>query len=633
MKKGLLLLLMTMAIWSCSKDSDDTPQVKLSNLKEMTSFRITVEGKSYEAEIKDNFIQAVLPSSTDLTKLSPEIKISEKAKVTPNSGVVQDFTKTVEYIVMAEDKSTKVYKAVITKTNSQKAIESFAFVNLPEGASSYVWKNKNPLDMDTLVCKVPYLSNIKALTSKITVSSKATIDPASGTTLDYSKPVKYTVKAEDGSKAEYLVIVDNSIEQVKFSNITRDGFRSKKTNDVIVLQTNALSPVKENNKVKLRFSKGTTVFDLKVTNIDYKTNQISVALPAGFENNEYVLSLEIEKNNSVTSIPFVLDGGSINFQNVADVLDPYTGNYVVCNRLLMPGERFRANIYLEHAKFSTYKFFLRKDGRDFALLNPRLNSTLEQVEFVMPNLPNPAVKSGSDFELVVKDANNKEVGGNRLVNTKKSNISVIVAEAPIVKSLSKTKVKEGDQVIIFGENIFYNYAEIGSGVLTKSSTVRLTLNGNMRNIELTGVSSNAGSFSTKGMDTGTYKVEVTNNIPSLGASKQEITLIVESSTTPISVKVDSAEIHSDKNPYFAQQILVSFNESIEDYDIKEFRISSNSTSYIVDNYIRNKYGVSTPKLPSDKYNVFYNNSTTGYVILVDKNNKEHKLSFTVSKAK
>lgn len=633
MKKGLLLLLMTIAIWSCSKDSDDTPQVKLSNLKEMTSFKITVEGKSYEAEIKDNFIQAVLPSSTDLTKLSPEIKISEKAKVTPNSGVVQDFTKTVEYTVTAEDKSTKVYKAVITKTNSQKAIESFAFVNLPEGASSYVWKNKNPLDMDTLVCKVPYLSNIKALTSKITVSSKATIDPASGTTLDYSKPVKYTVKAEDGSKAEYLVIVDNSLEQVKFTNITRDGFRSKKPNEVITFKTNTLTPVKENIKVKLRLSKGTTVFDLKVVNIDYKTNQVSVAMPTEFKNNEYVLLLEIEKNNLATSIPFVLDGGSINFEHIADVLDSRNEKYVVCYRLLMPGERFKANIYLEHAKFNSYKFFLRKEGRDFALLNPRLNSTSEQVELMMPNLPNPTIEGGYDFKLVVKDATNKDVYVGSLENTKKTSVSINVVGVPEVSSLNKSIVKEGEDVILYGRNLFYGYGEAGSNILTRSSKLILTKIGYQKTIDLPYTYGTSCTFSTKGLEPGEYKVTVTNNVPSLGASKKDITLTVKSSTTPISVKVDSAEIYSDKAPYFAQQILVSFNESIEDYDIKEFRISSNSTSYVVDNYLRNKYSVSTPKLPNDKYNVFYNNSTTGYVILVDKNNKEHKLTFTVSKAK
>ncbi len=53
--------------------------------------------------------KALLPAGADVAKLVPTITVSEKATVSPASGVAQDFSKVVTYTVTAEDGSTQVY--------------------------------------------------------------------------------------------------------------------------------------------------------------------------------------------------------------------------------------------------------------------------------------------------------------------------------------------------------------------------------------------------------------------------------------------------------------------------------------------------------------------------------------------
>jgi hypothetical protein len=58
-------------------------------------------------------VRAKVPNTIDRSKLSPTITVSPKAKVSPESNSVQDFTKTVVYTVTAEDGKTKVYNVTV----------------------------------------------------------------------------------------------------------------------------------------------------------------------------------------------------------------------------------------------------------------------------------------------------------------------------------------------------------------------------------------------------------------------------------------------------------------------------------------------------------------------------------------
>jgi len=86
------------------------------------------------------------------------------------------------------------------KENSDKQITDFRFTTptavgvINEGAK-------------TIAVEVPKGTDVSALVPAIAISDKATVSPASGVAQNFTNPVTYTVTAEDGSTAEYVVTV------------------------------------------------------------------------------------------------------------------------------------------------------------------------------------------------------------------------------------------------------------------------------------------------------------------------------------------------------------------------------------------------------------------------------------------
>ena len=85
----------------------------LSADKNITSFRI---GEAVGV-ISGNTIAVEVPSGTSVTALVPEITVSAGATILPASGVAQNFTSPVEYIVGAADGTTKTYTVTVTVEN------------------------------------------------------------------------------------------------------------------------------------------------------------------------------------------------------------------------------------------------------------------------------------------------------------------------------------------------------------------------------------------------------------------------------------------------------------------------------------------------------------------------------------
>ena len=86
------------------------------------------------------------------------------------------------------------------KESSEKKILSFSFASPAVEATIAE-------DAKTIVAVVPFGTNVQALVPIITVSDKATVVPASGTPVDFTNPVNFTVTAEDGSTVVYKATV------------------------------------------------------------------------------------------------------------------------------------------------------------------------------------------------------------------------------------------------------------------------------------------------------------------------------------------------------------------------------------------------------------------------------------------
>lgn len=70
-------------------------------------------------------ITAVVPASTDLTKLIPSIILSPKATISPASGLVQNFSNTTVYEVTAEDGSKVKYEVIVSKISNSADLPDF----------------------------------------------------------------------------------------------------------------------------------------------------------------------------------------------------------------------------------------------------------------------------------------------------------------------------------------------------------------------------------------------------------------------------------------------------------------------------------------------------------------------------
>ncbi len=203
--KNILQFALLYLVISCSPKVPDA--ILKSSKKDIISFSFDNLNPKIVAKIDSvtNKITATLPVGSDLARQTPTIIVSEKATISPTSGILQDFTQPLKYTITAEDGSTKSYevKIVAVPKSSKKDIISFTFeinfvkiVAIIDSVKSII------------TATLPIGTDISKLTPSIIISEKADVNPASGTIQDFTQPVKYTVKAEDGSTKVYDVKVE-----------------------------------------------------------------------------------------------------------------------------------------------------------------------------------------------------------------------------------------------------------------------------------------------------------------------------------------------------------------------------------------------------------------------------------------
>ncbi len=178
--------------------------VKMSSEKAITEFKFSGLNPEVKATITGLNIEATVPSTTDLKTLVPTIILSAGATVSPESGKAQDFTTSpVKYTVTAEDGTKQDYLVKITIAKStEKQITEFRLAGLnPDvlGAIDQITGN--------ITLTVPFGTNLKTLVPTIKLSTLATVSPLSGVNQDFTNPVTYTVKAEDGTTKVYKVFI------------------------------------------------------------------------------------------------------------------------------------------------------------------------------------------------------------------------------------------------------------------------------------------------------------------------------------------------------------------------------------------------------------------------------------------
>jgi len=162
-----------------------------------------------EIDEEKRIITVTVPYRTDLSKLVPVIDIPDNTRISVKSGKEPDFSKPVEYIVTAEDGTTKEYTVIVKKApNSENQITVFAFRTLEPVIKAEVGKEQKTIELT-----VPYGTDRTKLVASFKVSPEAVVkvegaEQVSGETVqDFTNPVKYIVTAQDGTAREYTVTV------------------------------------------------------------------------------------------------------------------------------------------------------------------------------------------------------------------------------------------------------------------------------------------------------------------------------------------------------------------------------------------------------------------------------------------
>jgi lysophospholipase L1-like esterase len=191
-----LLLIASVCLLACKKQ-----EIK-SNEKEIILFSLAEQTSNATIDKTNRNISSEVKYNTNLKKLCPTLEVSVGATSSPASGDTVDFSNgTVNYTVTAEDNSSVQWKVSVTKAAEiEKKLLTFV---LDEQNSPAI------ITDSTVTIEVVSTAVMTALVPKITISSGATISPASGTKVDFSKgPVTYTITATDGSIKAIRVIIN-----------------------------------------------------------------------------------------------------------------------------------------------------------------------------------------------------------------------------------------------------------------------------------------------------------------------------------------------------------------------------------------------------------------------------------------
>jgi hypothetical protein len=138
----------------------------------------------------------------NISALIPDITISQGATITPNTGVVQDFTETLEYMVTSDDGESKTTYTVISviEESENDAINSFVItVNNTDYPAT--------IEDQNITLTLPEGTALNNLSPKIGIGTGANVSPASGVAKDFTSTVHYIVTAENGSNKIYNVDV------------------------------------------------------------------------------------------------------------------------------------------------------------------------------------------------------------------------------------------------------------------------------------------------------------------------------------------------------------------------------------------------------------------------------------------
>lgn len=190
------LLLLSVCFLSCSNNDESK-----KSANEIISFMVSEQMSSAIINSESATVIVIIDSLADLTRLMPEIIVSEAASIEPLSGIETNFSAgMVKYTVTAQNGDKKDWMVSVEKQkNTEAQILSYYFRGI-EGEPIY--------SDSTIIIEAKISTNMVSVKPTIQVSPKATISPKSGEQVDFSnQPVAYLVTSESGLVKKWTVSV------------------------------------------------------------------------------------------------------------------------------------------------------------------------------------------------------------------------------------------------------------------------------------------------------------------------------------------------------------------------------------------------------------------------------------------
>lgn len=158
-----------------------------------------------EIDNEKNQVTIEVPFLYEVNAIAPEIKVSDRAQISYESGTKVNFEKNVSFTITAEDGSTKTYTVVVQRAEStENYILSFAFSQAKsESIPATSLDHKNNI----ISIEVPEKFDLTKAIPTIGISDHATLTPNSGVTQNFEKEIEYTVVSQNGIERVYSVVV------------------------------------------------------------------------------------------------------------------------------------------------------------------------------------------------------------------------------------------------------------------------------------------------------------------------------------------------------------------------------------------------------------------------------------------
>ena len=194
---GLLscALLFLVSLLSACEDNFDESAFITDVSVNINSF--TVNNISAEINNQESKITATLPYGTDITAIVPEITIPKRTTIIPEIGTSIDFSNTVTYNVYGGN----IFKKYAVNISTQKPITSFKIGEL----SASINHNSK-----VIALTMPEGTDLTALQPTLELSEGVTASITSGSTVDFSSPVKFNV-ISTGLTEEYTVTITTPV--------------------------------------------------------------------------------------------------------------------------------------------------------------------------------------------------------------------------------------------------------------------------------------------------------------------------------------------------------------------------------------------------------------------------------------